>query len=116
MDPIPQILAQTKTIAVVGLSGKEGRPGRYVPAYLQSHGYRIIPVNPNLATALGETAYPNLYAVPEPVDLVLIFQRSDQVPPLWPRLLRLGRGRCGCNRALCTKRPQLRPARPGWPW
>ncbi|MCA9989496.1 MAG: CoA-binding protein [Ardenticatenaceae bacterium] len=90
MDPIPQILAQTKTIAVVGLSGKEGRPGRYVPAYLQSHGYRIIPVNPNLATALGETAYPNLYAVPEPVDLVLIFQRSDQVPPFVAQAIEIG--------------------------
>ena len=90
MDPIPQILAQTKTIAVVGLSGKEGRPGRYVPAYLQSHGYRIIPVNPNLATALGETAYPDLYAVPEPVDLVLIFQRSENVPPFVDEAIEIG--------------------------
>lgn len=75
------ILANVKTIAVVGLSSNSSRAGYYVPAYLQNHGYRIIPVNPNLTKALGEQAYPSLTAVPDPIDLVLIFQRSENVPP-----------------------------------
>lgn len=78
---IERLLAQTKTIAVVGLSSNPTRAGYYVPAYLQRAGYRIIPVNPSLHTALGEKAYPNLAAVPEPIDLVLLFRRSEDVPP-----------------------------------
>jgi hypothetical protein len=78
---IDRLLAKTKTIAVVGLSSRPGRAGYYVPAYLQNVGYRIIPVNPTLDSALGEKAYPNLAAVPEPVDLVLLFRRSQDVPP-----------------------------------
>ncbi len=78
---IQKILADTKTIAVVGLSSRRERAGHYVPAYLQRQGYRIIPVNPNLDEALGETAYPDLPSIPEPVDLVLIFRRSEAVPP-----------------------------------
>jgi len=73
------LLAETKTIAVVGLSSRRNRAGYYVPAYLQDNGYGIIPVNPYLESALGETAYPDLTSVPVPVDLVLIFRRSDQV-------------------------------------
>ena len=75
------ILSEAKSIAVVGLSSRPTRAGHYVPAYLQSAGYRIIPVNPNLEEALGEKAYPDLAAIPEPVDLVLIFQRTENVPP-----------------------------------
>lgn len=78
---IETILKETRTIAVVGLSSRLERAGHYVPAYLQQAGYRIIPVNPSLDQALGEKAYPDLHAVPEPVDLVLIFQRSANVPP-----------------------------------
>jgi predicted CoA-binding protein len=76
-----KILTETKTIAVVGLSNNPQKAGYYVPAYLQRHGYRILPVNPNLTDALGETAYPDLASVPVPVDLVLLFQRSENVPP-----------------------------------
>ncbi|UCG24039.1 MAG: CoA-binding protein [Chloroflexota bacterium] len=78
---IAQILASAETIAVVGLSSRQTRAGYYVPAYLQSVGYRVIPVNPHITEALGEAAYPDLASIPEPVDLVLIFQRSDKVPP-----------------------------------
>lgn len=74
------ILANTQTIAVVGFSSKEHRAGYYVPAYLAEQGYQIIPVNPNLAEGLGQPAYPDLASIPEPVDLVLIFQRSENVP------------------------------------
>ena len=89
-ETIEKIIESTKTIAVVGFSSKEGRAGFYVPAYLQEHGYRIIPVNPNLDEGLGEIAYPNLNAIPEPVDLVLIFQRSENVPPFVDAAIEIG--------------------------
>jgi hypothetical protein len=80
-ETIDHILAKTNVIAVVGLSRRKTRAGYYVPAYLQDKGYRIIPVNPYLDEALGEKAYPDLGSIPEPVDLVLIFQRSEKIPP-----------------------------------
>lgn len=79
---IEKILAETKTIAIVGFSSRQSRAGYYVPAYLQEHGYHIIPVNPYLQEALGEKAYPDLLTVPEPIDLVLIFRRPENVPPV----------------------------------
>ena len=80
-ETIRNILRETKTIAVVGFSSRPNRAGNYVPAYMQGHGYRIIPVNPNLEEALGEKAYADLPSIPEPVDLVLLFRRSEAVPP-----------------------------------
>jgi uncharacterized protein len=79
---IEEILDKTSSIAVVGLSSRPSRPGYYVPSYLQKHGYRIIPVNPELDEALGERAYHDLLAVPEPIDLVLVFRRSEAVEPI----------------------------------
>ena len=76
------ILEQAKVLAVVGLSRRESRPGYYVPAYMHAAGYRIIPVNPYLEEALGEKAYPDLVSIPEPVDMVVIFRRSEDVPPV----------------------------------
>ncbi len=73
------ILKETRTIAVVGISDRPAVPAHSVPAYLQQAGYRIIPVNPRLKEVLGEAAYPHLLALPEPVDVVLIFRRSEQV-------------------------------------
>jgi len=61
-----------------------------VPAYLQLQGYRIIPVNPSLESALGERAYPDLPSVPEPVDLVLIFRRSEAVAPFVDQAIQIG--------------------------
>lgn len=85
------ILATAKSIAVVGLSSKRYRPGYYVPAYLQEQGYRIIPVNPNLNNSiLGEKAYSDLRDIPEKVDLVLIFQRSENVPPFVDQAIEIG--------------------------
>ncbi len=77
---IKKILKECKTIAVVGFSSKVYKAGYYVPQYLQEQGYRIIPVNPFLDTGLGEKAYATLSDIPDPVDLVLIFQRSENVP------------------------------------
>ena len=85
-----KIMKNSKTIAVVGLSSRPSRAGYYVPAYLQQNGYRIIPVNPNLAEALGEKAYARLSDIREPVDLVLIFQRSDNVPPFVNEAIQIG--------------------------
>lgn len=89
-DTIDKILATAQVVAVVGLSSQQSRAGYYVPAYLQQHGYRIIPVNPYLTEALGEKAYPDLPSVPEPVDLVLIFQRSEKVPPFVQQAIEIG--------------------------
>jgi predicted CoA-binding protein len=78
-DPITELLHRAKTIAVVGLSNNPLRPSHGVSAYMQAHGYRIIPVNPTIAEALGEKAYPTLNDVPEPIDIVNIFRRSELV-------------------------------------
>jgi predicted CoA-binding protein len=79
---IDEILRNCRTIAVVGLSSNSARPSYHVAAYMQSHGYRIIPVNPNETNVLGEQAYPSLVAVPGPIDLVNIFRKSKDVLPL----------------------------------
>lgn len=79
-ETIEHILETSKTIAVVGLSSSPFRAGYYVPEYLQQQGYRIIPVNPELEESLGERAYPDLYSVPEPIDVVLIFRRPQYIP------------------------------------
>lgn len=89
-DTMVSIMADSHTIAVVGFSSKAHKAGYYVPAYLQQQGYRIIPVNPFLQTGLGKTAYPSLRDIPEPVDLVLIFQRSDNVPPFVDDAIAIG--------------------------
>lgn len=87
---IRKILSEAKTIAVVGFSSNRAKAGYYVPAYLQKQGYRIIPVNPNLSEGLGEPAYPSLAEVPEPIDLVLVFQRSENVPPFVDEAIAVG--------------------------
>ena len=79
-DQIAEILAQARTIAVVGLSNSPLRPSYGVAAYLQNNGYRIIPVNPNINGALGEKAVGSLRDAPEKVDIVDIFRRSEFVP------------------------------------
>lgn len=89
-DIINHILVTTKTIGVVGLSSRRTRAGYYVPAYLQKQGYRIIPVNPHLTEALGQKAYPDLLSVPEPIDLVLLFRRSEAIPPFVDQAIQIG--------------------------
>jgi uncharacterized protein len=83
-DEIRRALTTARTIAIVGLSDKPERDSNEVGRYLQSQGYRVVPVNPMLTEVLGERSYPNLAAVPPGVriDLVDIFRRSDQVPPV----------------------------------
>ncbi len=74
-----QILRNAKTIAVVGLSSNPMRDSYRVSGYMQDAGYRIIPVNPQETEVLGERSYPNLTAIPEPVDIVNVFRRSEFV-------------------------------------
>ncbi len=74
------ILRKYRTVAVVGVSSREDRPSHRVARYLQEHGYRIVPVNPRETEVLGEKCYPDLCSVPEPVEVVDIFRRPEQVP------------------------------------
>jgi len=78
-DPIKDLLLSSRTIAVVGLSDSPIRPSHGVSAYMQDQGYRIIPVNPHINEALGEKSYPSLLNVPEKIDIVNIFRRSEFV-------------------------------------
>lgn len=87
---VDKLLRESKTIAVVGFSRRPSRAGYYVPAYLQRQGYRIIPVNPYVEEGLGERAYPTLEDIPEPVDMVLLFQRSEKVPPFVEQAVAIG--------------------------
>ena len=88
-DPIAELLRRSKTIAVVGLSSNPLRPSHGVAAYLQNQGYRIIPVNPNIAECLGEKAYPSLLDVPEKIDIVDIFRRAEFVEPVVDQAIQL---------------------------
>jgi predicted CoA-binding protein len=89
-DPIEKVLADTHSIAVVGFSSNPLKAGYYVPEYLHRQGYVIMPVNPNLTEGLGLPAYPSLDSLPEPVDLVLLFQRSENVPPFVDEAIAIG--------------------------
>ena len=90
MKGIFELLESSRTIAVVGLSGKRYRPSYGVAEYLKRAGYRIIPVNPNEAEVLGERCYPDLDSVPEPIDIVDIFRRSEFVPSIVEAAIRKG--------------------------
>jgi predicted CoA-binding protein len=81
-EHIKEILANAGNIAVVGLSDKPDRTSYMVAAAMQSRGYRIIPVNPNATEILGEKCYASLSDIPEPVDIVNVFRRADQVVPV----------------------------------
>lgn len=89
-NTLRRILKEHKTIAVVGLSANEMRPSYFAAKYLQDHGYKIIPVNPNYQEILGEPCYPDLASIPEPVDVVDLFQRSEQIPPFIDQAIAIG--------------------------
>jgi uncharacterized protein len=84
------LLRNAKTIAVVGLSSRRTRPSYGVSEYMQAAGYRIIPVNPNESEVLGEKAYRSLDDVPEHIDIVDIFRRSEMVPEVVDAAIRIG--------------------------
>jgi predicted CoA-binding protein len=89
-DPIDDILRTSKTIAVVGLSSNRLRPSYGVAAYLQSAGYKIIPINPNETEVLGQKSYARLEDVPEPIDIVEVFRRPEHVPAVADSAVAIG--------------------------
>ncbi|MCU1243378.1 MAG: CoA-binding domain protein [Candidatus Acidoferrum typicum] len=89
-DPIFDILTKYKTIAVVGLSSNPARPSYGVTEYMQSSGYQIIPVNPNETDVLGEPSYASLEEVPQKLEIVDIFRRTEEVPPVVDAAIRAG--------------------------
>jgi uncharacterized protein len=88
-DRIHELLSNTKTIAVVGLSDSPMRPSHGVSAYMQAQGYRIIPVNPKVTEALGEKSYPSLLEVPMKIDLVDVFRRPEFVDEIVEQAIQL---------------------------
>lgn len=81
-NTVTRILKDCRTIAVVGLSSNPARPSYRVASYMKSQGYRVIPVNPNEKNVLGEPAYPSLATVPDTIDLVNIFRKSEDMFPI----------------------------------
>ncbi|MFC5467248.1 CoA-binding protein [Cohnella suwonensis] len=89
-DEIKSILQQSNTIAVVGLSDDPSKTSHMVSEAMQKKGYRIIPVNPNASSILGETSYPSLKDVPVPIDIVNVFRRPEHTPPIAQEAVEVG--------------------------
>ena len=89
-DPIFDILTKYKRIAVVGLSSNPARPSYGVTEYMQSSGYQIVPVNPNETDVLGEPSYARLEDVPQKIEIVNIFRRAEEVPPVVDAAIQVG--------------------------
>jgi predicted CoA-binding protein len=85
-----KILSEYRSVAVVGLSPDPDRPSHKVASYLAQHGYEIIPVNPDAREILGKISYPNLQSVPQPVEIVDIFRRSEEVLPIVDEAITIG--------------------------
>ena len=84
------ILKNSHTIAIVGLSADWWRPSYFAAKYMQEHGYRIIPVNPKYTEVLGEKCYPNLESIPEAVDIVDVFRKSEDCAPIAKQAVAIG--------------------------
>ena len=89
-ERIEEMLREARTVAVVGISDKPDRPSHGVAKYLQERGYRIVPVNPMIREVLGQKAYATLSDVPERIDVVDVFRRPDDVPPVAEEAVRVG--------------------------
>lgn len=87
---LKEILLSTNTIASVGLSGNQEKESYGVASYLKEQGYRIIPVNPTAGEILGEKAYPDLESVPEKIDVVQVFRKPEDVPPIVDEAIKIG--------------------------
>ncbi len=90
MSTESEILKSCRVVAVVGLSANPKRPSHTVCSYLKKHGFKIIPVNPMEKEILGEVCYPDLTSIPEKVDVVDIFRRSEDVPPIVEEAIKIG--------------------------
>ena len=89
-DTLRRILTEYRRVAVVGLSADRSRPSNSVARYLLDHGFEVIPVNPKYEEILGLPCYPDLAAIPTPVDIVDLFQRSERVPPFVDTAIEIG--------------------------
>jgi hypothetical protein len=90
ISKLRRILRECRTVAVVGLSAQWHRPSYFAAKYLQEHGYRIIPVNPAYESVLGERCYKTLADIPDPVDIVDCFRRSEEIPALADQAIAIG--------------------------
>ncbi len=90
MSTESDILNSVHVVAIVGLSSNTDRPSNRVGRYLKEQGYKIIPVNPEAREILGETCYADLVSIPEPIDVVDIFRRSEEVPAIIEQAIRIG--------------------------
>ena len=90
ISTLRRILGDCRTIAIVGLSAEWHRPSNFVAKYLQQHGYRVIPVNPRYSEVLGERCFANLTDITEPVDMVDVFRRTEDVLPIAEQAIRIG--------------------------
>ncbi len=90
INTLRRILRQVKTIAIVGLSANWYRPSYFAAKYLQEHGYRVIPVNPVYEEVLGEKCYPSLKDIPEKIDLVDCFRKSEDIEPIAKEAIEIG--------------------------
>lgn len=93
ISELRRILKTCRTLAIVGLSAEWHRPSFFAAKYMQEHGYRIVPVNPRYQSILGERCWPSLEAIPHPVDLVDVFRRTEDVPPIAQQAVAIG-ARC----------------------
>ena len=85
-----KILNEYRTVAIVGLSPDPSRPSHRVAKYLDRHGFRVIPVNPDAQEILGKRSYPDMSSVPEPIEIVDIFRRSEEVVPIVDEAIKIG--------------------------
>ena len=90
INTLRRILTENKRVAIVGLSDDWSRPSNFVGKYLLEHGFEVIPVNPKYDEILGQKCYPDLVAIPTPVDIVDLFQRADRVPPFVDAAIDIG--------------------------
>jgi uncharacterized protein len=87
---LKEILQSAKTIASVGLSSNPNKESYQIASYLKAQGYRVIPVNPTAAEIMGETSYPDLQSVPEKIDVVQVFRKPEDVPPVVEDAIKVG--------------------------
>ena len=106
-----EILLSAKTIASFGLSSSDEKESYWIVSYLQEQGYRIIPVNPTAKEILGEKVYPNLESIPEKVDVVQVFRKSEDVPPVVESAIKIGAKVVWMQEASSTKKPLKRRVR-----
>jgi predicted CoA-binding protein len=90
INTLRRILKQSKTIAVVGLSANWWRPSYFAAKYMQEHGYRVIPVNPAYQEVLGEPCYASVRDIPEPIDIVDCFRKSEEIPAIADDAIAIG--------------------------